>query len=138
MSVADCRVMTLRKIADPRGNLTFLEGGREVPFSIERVYAIYNVPGGERRGGHAYRTLRETVISLSGSFDVVVSDGTDTLRFSLNRPYVALYIPTMIWRHVENFSTNAVALVLASEHYDENDYIRDYETFRRESQVLSP
>jgi hypothetical protein len=138
VSVADCRLFTLGKIADPRGNLTSIEANRDVPFSIERVYAIYNVPGGERRGGHAYRTLEEAVVSLSGSFDMVLSDGAETRRVSLNRPYMALYIPRMIWRHAENFSTNAVAFVLASQHYDERDYIRDYEIFRRERQVVPP
>lgn len=133
MTVADCRLIPLPKIADLRGNLTFLEGDRHVPFRIERVYIIYNVPGGAQRGGHAYRTLQELVIPLSGSFDVVLSDGCDTHRVSLNRAYVGLYIPRTIWRHMENFSTNGVAFVLASQHYDEADYIRDYEVFRREA-----
>ncbi|MDQ3280743.1 MAG: FdtA/QdtA family cupin domain-containing protein [Acidobacteriota bacterium] len=135
MRVSDCRLISLPKIADPRGNLTFVEGGRHVPFPIERAYAIYNVPGGERRGGHAYRTLEEVVVSLSGSFDVVLSDSVDTLRISLNRPYTALFIPRLIWRHMENFSTNAVAFVLASQHYDESEYIRDYELFRGEAEA---
>jgi hypothetical protein len=136
MSVSDCRLVLLPKVADPRGNLTFIEGERDFPFGIERTYLIYDVPGGERRGGHAYRTLQEGIISLSGSFDVVLSDGRDTQRVSLNRPYSALYVPRMIWRHMENFSTNAVALVVASAHYDESDYIRDYEIFRREAAAI--
>jgi hypothetical protein len=133
MRVSECRLIPLPKIADPRGNLTFLEAERHIPFAIQRVYAIYNVPGGERRGGHAYRTLNEVVVSLSGSFDVVLSDGIETTRISLSRPYTALFIPQMIWRHMENFSTNAVAFVLASHHYDAGDYIRDYEIFRRDA-----
>jgi hypothetical protein len=133
VTVSRCRLIPFPKIADVRGNLTFVEGGSHIPFAIERVYAIYNVPGGARRGGHAYRTLEEVVISLSGSFDVMVSDGEETRRFSLNRAYSGLYIPRMIWREMENFSTNAVAFVLASAHYDEGDYIRDYDTFRRDA-----
>ncbi|HUR80223.1 MAG TPA: FdtA/QdtA family cupin domain-containing protein [Thermoanaerobaculia bacterium] len=133
MTLAGVRMLQLPRIADPRGNLTFVEGGQHVPFKIERVYTIYNVPGGERRGGHAYRTLEEVVISLSGSFDVVLSDGRDTQRVSLARAYYGLYIPRMVWRHMENFSTNGIALVLASQHYDEADYFRDYEIFRSEA-----
>ena len=133
MSLAGVRMLQLPRIADPRGNLTFVEGQKHVPFEIARVYTIYNVPGGERRGGHAYRTLQEVVISLSGSFDVVLSDGRDTQRVSLARAYYGLYIPRMVWRHMENFSTNGIALVLASQHYDEADYFRDYEIFRGEA-----
>jgi dTDP-4-dehydrorhamnose 3,5-epimerase-like enzyme len=125
-------VTKLPRIADLRGNLTFVEGGRHVPFEIRRAYTIYNVPGGEKRGGHAYRTLHEFVIAMSGSFDVVLSDGRTNDRMSLNRAYQGLYIPPMMWRGMENFSTNSVALVLASAHYDERDYIRDYEAFRLE------
>jgi hypothetical protein len=130
VNVFDCRTIALPRITDPRGNLSFLESGKHVPFPVARTYAIYNVPGGARRGGHAYRTLQEAVISLSGSFDVVLSDGVDDMRVQMNRPYTALYLPRLIWRHMENFSTNAVALVLASQHYDENDYIRDFQAFR--------
>ena len=136
MSGPDFSLTPLPRIADIRGNLTFVEGERHIPFAIARAYSIYNVPGGERRGGHAYRTLEEFVISMSGSFDIVLSDGRDVHRVSLNRAYHGLFIPKMIWRHMENFSTNAVALVLASQHYDENDYIREYEVFRREAGVL--
>ena len=132
MSVAGVRMVQLPRITDPRGNLTFVEGQNHIPFDIARVYTIYNVPGGERRGGHAYRTLEEVVISLSGSFDVVLSDGRETQRVSLARAYYGLYIPQRVWRHMENFSTNGVALVLASQHYDESDYYRDYEIFRAE------
>jgi hypothetical protein len=130
-TVADCRIIELPRIIDPRGNLTFLEGQRHVPFDIRRVYWIYDVPGGEVRGGHAYRRLDEVVISLSGSFDVVVDDGAQKRVISLNRSYYGLLLPRMIWRHVENFSTNSVCLAVASTPYDVHDYIRDYDEFRR-------
>jgi WxcM-like, C-terminal. len=130
-TVADCRIIELPRIIDPRGNLTFLEGQRHVPFAIRRVYWIYDVPGGEVRGGHAYRQLEEVVISLSGSFDVVVDDGGQKRVISLNRSYYGLLLPRMIWRHVENFSTNSVCLAVASTPYDVRDYVRDYDEFRR-------
>jgi hypothetical protein len=123
------RLVNLPKIEDPRGNLTALEGLREIPFAIRRVYWIYNVPGGEKRGGHAYRELQEMIIALSGSFDAVVDDGTSTARYSLNRGYVGLYVSRMVWRQLENFSTNAVCLVLASAPYDERDYVRSRQEF---------
>lgn len=131
ISVADCRIVDLPRILDPRGNLTFIEGERHVPFSVQRAYWIYDVPGGEVRGGHAYRTLDELLVSLSGSFDVVLDDGRERRVVPLNRSYVGLLVPRMIWRHVENFSTNSVCLILASAPYDEDDYIRDYDLFRR-------
>ena len=130
-TVADCRIIELPRIIDPRGNLTFLEGQRHVPFEIRRVYWIYDVPGGEVRGGHAYRQLDEVVISLSGSFDVVIDDGDQKRVISLNRSYYGLLLPRMIWRHVENFSTNSVCLAVASTPYDVRDYVRDYDEFRR-------
>jgi dTDP-4-dehydrorhamnose 3,5-epimerase-like enzyme len=130
-SVAGCAVVALPRIRDPRGNLTFIESERHVPFVVRRTYWIYDVPGGEVRGGHAYRELDEMVVSLSGSFDVVLDDGRDKRVVSLNRSYYGLLVPRMIWRHLENFSTNAVGLVLASTAYDAADYIRDYEEFRR-------
>ena len=124
------QLLNLRKIPDPRGNLTPVEGGRDVPFEIRRVYWIYDVPGGATRGGHAYRTLEEVFIALSGSFDLWVDDGRgSTVRQTLNRSYYGIYVPRMMWRRLENFSTNAVCLILASQHYDEADYVRDYETF---------
>lgn len=129
--VGDCRTIQLSKIPDQRGNLTFIEGGRDVPFEIRRTYWIYDVPGGEFRGGHANRKLKEFFIALSGSFDVSLEDGTDQRVVSLNRSYYGLYVPPMIWRHVRNFSTNAVCLVLASAEYLESDYLRDYEAFVR-------
>ncbi len=122
----------LPKIVDPRGNLSFIEGDRHVPFAIRRVYWVYDVPGGEVRGGHAYRRNEEFVVALSGSFDVVLDDGTGRCEtFSLNRSYNGLAIGRMMWRQLENFSTNALALVLASEPYDAGDYIRDYEEFTK-------
>jgi hypothetical protein len=124
-----CRIIELPRILDPRGSLTFIEGSTEIPFSIRRVFWIYDVPGGERRGGHAYATLSEFIVALSGSFDVLVDDGVDKRTFSLNRSYLGLYVPPMTWRTMANFSTNAVAAVLASAEYDEDDYIRDHDEF---------
>ncbi len=125
------QIINLPKIADPRGNLTFIEGNHHVPFDIKRVYWIYDVPGGEIRGGHAFKEQQELIISLSGSFDVVVDNGTTIQKFSLNRSYYGLYVPVGMWRHMDNFSTNSLALVLASTVYNEEDYIRDYEEFRK-------
>jgi dTDP-4-dehydrorhamnose 3,5-epimerase-like enzyme len=124
-----CRIIDLPKIADPRGNLTFVESNRQVPFDIARVYYLYDVPGGESRGGHAHKRLEQFVIAASGSFDVVVDDGIEQTRFFLNRSYYGLYIPRMVWREIENFSSGSICLVLASEPYDESDYYRDYEAF---------
>ena len=126
-----CRIIDLPKIGDPRGNLTFVEGGRHVPFDIKRVYYLYDVPGGADRGGHSQKGLQQVLIALSGSFDVVVSDGFRTATRHLNRSYQGLYIPPMIWRELENFSSGSVCLVLASEPYDEADYYRDYQTYLR-------
>jgi hypothetical protein len=128
--IDSCREIELPKIPDARGNLTFAEGHRHVPFWVQRAYWIYDVPGGQVRGGHAYLELEEFFIALSGSFDVVVDDGNETGRFQLNRSYRGLYVPRLIWRHIENFSTNAVCMILASTKYDEDDYIRDYGQFR--------
>lgn len=119
----------LPKILDSRGNLSFFENNAHVPFSIKRVYWIYDVPGGETRGGHAFKNQHELIVALSGSFDVVLHDGHKTQRFHLNRSYFGLYIPSMIWRHLENFSTNSLALVTANTEYDERDYIRDFDFF---------
>ena len=123
------RQIDLPVIPDPRGNLTFVEGGRHLPFEIRRAYWVYDMPGGEQRGGHAYRTLDEFMIALSGSFEVVLDDGFAEKSVLLNRSYFGLYVPSMVWRHTENFSTNAVLLVLASAPYDEGDYIRDRGAF---------
>jgi hypothetical protein len=130
-TVDDCRVVDLPRIADPRGNLTFVESGRQTKFEILRTYWIYNVPGGEKRAGHAYYLLEEMIIAISGSFDVELDDGTSKRRVSLNRSYRALYVPNLIWRTVDNFSTNAVCLVVASALFDEADYIRAYDVFLR-------
>jgi len=127
----ECRKIQLPKIHDVRGNLTFAEGERHIPFKIERAYWIYDVPGGEYRPGHAYRTLSEFIVSLSGSFDVEVTDAERTERYQLNRSYNGLYIPPGIWRRLENFSTNSFCLVLASADYHEDDYIRDFDEFKR-------
>jgi hypothetical protein len=128
----ESRITQLPKIVDARGNLTFVESRRNVPFVVRRAYWIYDVPGGEARaGGHAYRELQEFIIALSGSFDVAVSDERDERTFTLNRSYVGLYVPNTLWRHIHNFSTNAVALVLASAPYDASDYVRDRALFRQ-------
>lgn len=129
-TVGECREMQLPKVADPRGNLTYVQGGTDVPFAIRRVYWIYGVPGGEERGGHAYRRLHEVIVALSGSFEVHIDDGSRRRTHLLSRGYVGLYVPNMIWRQLESFSTNAVCLILASEPYDEGDYIRDHTEFR--------
>ena len=124
-SVEECRLLEFPKIHDPRGNLTFVEGAEHVPFEIRRAYWIYGVPGGEKRGGHAYRELHEVLIALSGSFEVQLDDGVRHRTEVLNRGYSGLYVPNMIWRELESFSTNAVCLILASEPYSKADYIRD-------------
>ena len=129
MSTDQIRLIQLPKILDERGNLSFFENEQQVPFKIARLYWIYDVPGGEIRGGHAYKTLRELIIALSGSFDVVLDDGKKKQTFSLNRSYVGLYVPQGVWRHMENFSTNSLALIVAVQPYSEGDYIRDYEEF---------
>jgi len=131
-SVEECYAVEFPKIADPRGNLTYVEGGRHIPFVIRRAYWIYGVPSGEKRGGHAYRRLHEVLIALSGSFEVHLDDGTRRRTHMLSRGYVGLYVPAMIWRELENFSTNTVCLILASEPYSESDYVRDHPEFVRE------
>ncbi len=125
----DCRTISLPKIHEDRGNLSFIEEGRPVPFVIQRTYWIYDVPGGEVRGGHAYKELQEFIVALSGSFDVVLDDGKERKIVSLNRSYFGLYVPNMIWRHLENFATNSVCLIMASLPYSQEDYIRDYESY---------
>lgn len=124
-----CRLIDLPKISDPRGNLTFIEGENHVPFPIERVYYLYDVPGGAERGGHAHRELHQLIIAISGSFDIVLDDGREQCRHHLNRSYNGLYVCPMIWREMDNFSSGAVCLVLASNRYDEADYFRDYAEF---------
>ena len=131
MTVNDCKIIDLPKFLDARGNLSFAENFKQIPFEIKRTYWLYDVPGGESRGGHAYYKNEELIIALSGSFDVVLDDGKERKVFSLNRSYYGLYVPKGLWREMENFSTNALALEFASTHYDESDYIYDYEQFQK-------
>lgn len=130
-SIDLCQVMELPKIHETRGNLTFIEGGRHVPFDIQRVYYTYDVPGGSERGGHAHKDLHQLIIAMSGSFDVVLDDGKEKKRVHLNRSYNGLYVCPMIWRELDNFSSGSVCMVLASNRYDEADYYRDYAEFMR-------
>lgn len=125
----DIKLLSLPKITDKRGNLSFIEGLAHIPFEIQRVYWIYDVPGGEKRGGHAFINQKEYIVALSGSFDVTTDDGKNKQTKSLNRSYNGIYIPNGIWREISNFSTNSVALILSSTSYDEDDYIRDYNDF---------
>lgn len=131
MKLSDCKMIDLPKILDHRGNLTFLEAGRHVPFEMKRVYYLYDVPGGAKRGGHAHKDLKQFIIAVMGSFDVVLDDGHEKKRFHLNRSYYGLYIPKMIWRELDNFSSGSVCLSLVSEYYDEDDYIREYDEFKK-------
>ena len=123
------QIINLPKILDPRGNLSFIEEDTHLPFKIRRVYWIYDVPGGEHRGSHAFRETEELVVALCGSFDVLLHDGEKEYRFSLNRSYYGILVPKMIWRMLENFSTNSLALIIASTEYYESDYIRDFDKF---------
>ena len=127
----DIRLIELPKIPDPRGNLTFIEGRRHIPFDIQRVFYLYDVPGGESRGGHALKTTEQFIIAASGSFSVVLDSGTTRQRFVLNRSYYGLYVPPMIWRELEDFSSGAVCLVLASAPYSKADYYREYADFKQ-------
>ena len=131
MNPENIEIINLPKILDRRGNLSFIESEKHIPFKIERCHWIYDVPGGEKRGGHAYKTNQEFIVALSGSFDVVLNDGREEKVFHLNRSYYGLYVPAMIWRQMENFSTNSLALVAASTGFDRDDYIYDYEDFKR-------
>ena len=124
------QIIQLPKYIDARGNLSVVEEMKDIPFKIERTYWIYDVPGGEARGGHAYLENEEFIIALSGSFDVILDDGKEKQTFHLNRSYYGLYVPKGIWREMDNFSTNSLALVLASTRFDEDDYIRDYDVFK--------
>lgn len=124
-----CRIIQLPRINDPRGNLTFIEGGVHVPFTIERVYYLYDVPGGAARGGHAHKELEQLIIAMSGSFDVILDQGGEKVRFHLNRSYSGLYVPKMIWRELDNFSSGSVCMVAASRRYEESDYYREYADF---------
>jgi dTDP-4-dehydrorhamnose 3,5-epimerase-like enzyme len=129
MSVADCRLIELPRIHDPRGNLTFIESERHVPFALKRLFYLYDVPGGATRAGHALKTCHQFLIATSGSFDVSVDDGTQAEVRQLNRSHYGLYIPPMIWRELSNFSSNSICMVLASEFYSQDDYYREYEDF---------
>ena len=129
MDVNNCKIIELPKISDPRGNLTFIEANRHVPFDIERVYYLYDVPGGAERGGHAHKALHQLIIAMSGSFDVVLDDGRQKKRIHLARSNYGLYVCPMIWRELDNFSSGSVCMVLASNKYEESDYFRNYEEF---------
>jgi len=129
MPIEDCKLIELPKITDPRGNISFVEGGQHIPFDIKRVYYLYDVPGGSDRGSHAHKNLHQFIIAMSGSFDVELDDGKEKKRYHLNRSYYGLYVCPMMWRYLDNFSSGAVCMVLASAYYDEADYIRDYTDF---------
>ncbi len=129
MSLELCKILELPKISDPRGNLTFIEGCRHIPFEIKRVYYLYDVPGGAERGGHAHKKLEQFLIAMSGSFDVVLDDGYQRKRFHLNRSYYGIYVCSMIWRELDNFSSGSVCMALASEFFQESDYYRRYDQF---------
>jgi hypothetical protein len=126
----EAKIIELPKFLDVRGNLSFIQEFKQIPFKIERTYWIYDVPSGEKRGGHAYKENQEFIVALSGSFDVIIDDGNEKKTFSLNRSYYGLYVPKGLWREMNNFSTNSLALVLASTHYEAADYVRDYNQFK--------
>jgi dTDP-4-dehydrorhamnose 3,5-epimerase-like enzyme len=129
------RIIQLPKVEDVRGNLTFIEANRHVPFEIKRVYYLYDVPGGESRGGHAHKQLQQFIIAATGSFDVILDGGSSQERYNLNRSYYGLYIPPMVWRELDNFSSGSVCLVLVSDYFDEEDYIREHDVFRKHVQA---
>lgn len=136
MSLSDCRLIELPRITDPRGSLSFIEANRHIPFALQRVYYLYDVPGGAERGGHGHKELQQLIIAVGGSFDVLLDDGRSKASFHLNRSYIGLYVCPMIWREIANFSSNATCLVLASNLYDAADYYRDYQAFLRAAGVL--
>jgi len=129
MKIEDCKIVELPRFLDARGNLSFAEQHKHIPFEIKRTYWIYDVPGGEARGGHAFKQNKEFIVALSGAFDVVVDDGVNKKSFTLNRSYYGLFVPAGLWREMTNFSTNSLALEFGSEHYDKDDYIRSYDEF---------
>jgi hypothetical protein len=129
MTITDCRIVELPRIHDPRGNLTFIESSRHVPFEMKRIFYLYDVPGGATRAGHALKSCHQFLIATSGSFDVVVDDGVQKQCHQLNRSYYGLYIPPLIWREIDNFSSNSICMVLASEFFAEKDYYREYTEF---------
>jgi len=130
--IDECKIVDLPMIKNPKGNLTFIEAGRQIPFDIRRVYYLYDIPGGEARGGHAHKALHQLIVAMSGSFDIHLDDGYAKKTVHMNRSYYGLYICPMIWREIDNFSSGAVCMVLASEYYDEADYYRDYDQFIRD------
>ncbi len=130
MSTEECKIIEFPIIADPRGNLSFIEGGRHIPYDIKRVYYLYDVPGGAERGGHAHKALHQLIIAMSGSFDIHLDDGYSKKTVHMNRSYYGLYVCPMIWRELDNFSSGSVCMVLASNLYDEADYYRDYDEFK--------
>ncbi len=131
MGIEQCRIIELPKISDPRGNLSFIESGKHIPFEIKRVYYLYDVPGGETRAGHALTKTEQFIIAAAGSFDLILDDGKQSRTIGLNRSWKGVYIPTMVWRELVNFSSGAVCLSLVSTHYDDGEYIRDYEEFQQ-------
>jgi dTDP-4-dehydrorhamnose 3,5-epimerase-like enzyme len=131
VKINQCQIINFPKITDARGNLSFIEGNRHIPFTIKRIYYLYDVPSGATRGGHAHKTLSQLIIALSGSFDVILDDGKKKKLFFLNRPHYGLLITPGVWREIENFSSNSVALVIVSDLFDEKDYIRDYQVFKK-------
>lgn len=134
-TVHDCKLIDLRKISDPRGNLTVIEGNGDIPFDIKRVYYLYDVPGGESRGAHAHKALYQLLIAANGSFSVTLDDGKEKVTYNLKRPYYGLLIVPGIWRDIDDFSSGSVCLCLASEHYEAEDYIRDYNEFIEYKQI---
>jgi hypothetical protein len=132
MNIDKCAIVELTKISDPRGSLTFIEGDDHIPFDIQRVYYLYDVPGGAERGGHAHKGLHQLIIAMSGSFDVILDDGKNKKRVHLARSYYGLYVCPMIWRELDNFSSGSVCMVLASNKYDEADYYRNYNDFMKD------
>jgi len=128
-SISDIRIIELSRIEDPRGNLSFIESETHIPFKIARTYWIYDVPGGQSRGGHAYKNLHEFIVAISGSLDLEIDDGKLKQRLQLNRSYYGIYVPNGIWRKLENFSTNSLCMILSSEEYNADDYLRDYDEF---------
>ena len=135
MTIEDVKLIELPRFMDPRGNLSFVEQNNHIPFEIQRTYWIYDVPGGEDRGGHAYKTTDEFIIAIAGAFDVIIDDGVNIKKYTLNRSYFGLYIPKGLWRKLSNFSTNSLALEFANTKYDSNDYITDYEDFKKHKNI---
>ena len=129
-SIADIQILDFPKVLDERGNLSFVQNSDQIPFDVARIYLIYDVPCGAIRGGHAYRKNKEVIIAISGSFDVMVNDGQNEVKYSLNRSYYGLYVPNGLWRQLENFSTNSLCLIIASQSYEESDYVRDFNEFK--------